>query len=615
MQFLSPYWLYLLILPVLLLGLALYARQRHQGAWRAFVSSDRLASRLVQRISTVPWMVATILISVSASLFIIALAQPTSGRETIDIPSQGRKVYLALDLSRSMLVQDAAPDRLTKAKTVALEIIEAFPDEKIGLISFAGKAWLEAPLTTDHKVLQEAVLALNQNTVPYGGSDSGSILELAVKSLPEDTNAEALLVILSDGEFHDDTSVTAISEARQAGLTIFTIGVGTLEGGLIPDKAQGYFRDRNRRTVHSKLNPQPLEQLAYYGGGQMYLGEDYQFIKRMRASLSQQQSAETTQRELVVHNHLFQAFLIPACLGLILALLLPSVWQARASAALILLCTIGALSELPAQETPPVPIAEPSDRAQPDPDALREKASALRLQADEAQGENKLRYRFAQGVAEYQATDHRDSIKSFSESLLSESPDLQTESHYNLGNANFLEGQSRLEDLGKLKSAEDQLLLRASVIEQWNDSLDHYTGSLHLTPDHPHARENYDYVKQQVEQLQEEQRQQMEQMQQQGQGEPSEEEGESGDGPGRNKDEGHTPEELQKLKEQAQQNGDEDQPQPQGEGDEEERPASSPDHSDLTPEEARELLEESSDMESGNLRTGRQRYSIPSKDW
>ena len=629
MQFLSPAWLLGLILPVVLAVLAGIHYRRHRQQWGSFVSDPRLASRLVQQSSPLAWWTTTVLLLLGLILTIFALAKPINGSDTIEIPSKGKRVYLAIDLSRSMLVEDVAPNRLTKAKTLGIEIIEALPQEKIGIISFAGKAWLEAPLTTDHGVLTEVLLSTNESSVPYGGSNSEQLFSM-INTLSADQKAatETLLVILSDGEFHEEPAPSDLREARANGFTIYTVGVGTNAGGMVPDKESfdQLFRDRSGQLVNSSLNTQTLEKIAILGGGESFLDSNYDFVPRLKRALSRLSGETVASKKLINYNHIYPYFLIPALLCLFLASISSKIIKRMKiglpSLGLFLILNLttqpSEAAELHASYQHAQELIEEEQY-----DQSLEEISALLL---DSTGENTNKLHFSKGYAEYKKAEYAKALDSFSQSLLSDSPQLQAESHYNLGNTIYQKGVAKLETVAKLKNITEIIVLRDKVIKDWKESLGHYQGTLHLSADHPTAKENYEYVKSKLDELQKEQDELMDLLKQMGQGEG--EQGSPGEGqsesPGEGDSDGDTWEELKKkLDKESENKGGAESDDPESgignehdpESDNDGLGGGSQDHSEAEQEQAREMLEKNSDFESGNLRTGRQRFSKPSKDW
>lgn len=644
MQFLNPTWLPLILLPILLAVGAIFARKRNKNNWKAFVSSPRLVKRLVKKHSSVPWWISTISTVLACILTILAIARPTNGKDKIELPTNGRNLYIAIDLSKSMLVRDVSPNRLTVAKTAAIEIIDSFPSEKIGLLSFAGSAWMEAPLTSDHDALRESVLAMNEKTIPIGGSSPTSLLKTIIKNQPEEEPENSMLVIISDGEFHVPPSPTEIKKATNLGITIYTIGIGTAEGGLVPDQKwrDGLLRDKQGRTVKSSLKTKPLTQIASAGNGQYYSGQNYSFINNLQSAINKIQISEQGNKELTVYNHIFSYFLIPAMLLIVLSILAPTLWNfftspkgnvstIKSTTSIILFALL-----LPTLKTRAAEHSSSIDhgRALIEEENYEQAIEYLSERSKKESGKNSQKLRFSQGEAEYRGELFPEAIDSFSQTLLSKDKVLQTESHYNLGNSVYQYGKANLEHVPKLEKIEEQIMLQKGIAMQYQDALDHYQGTLHLDAEHSRAQDNYDFVKEELRKLEEqieEQIKKMQQMQSQGEGEGEGEEP-NGEGKGKNGSGSLTWEELEELLEKDKegkkdkgQNPDEDTKSEGGTEQQEEQPKNSDGDRDIEQEKrpgeseqdlAERLLKESSDAESGNLRTNRKRYyKQPDKDW
>lgn len=625
MRFQDPYWLIGCLIPIVLVIAAIFIRRGHKKNIKAFVSSPRLASRLIKQSSPTLWWGSTVCLTLASIMSILAFCVPTNGQENIKLPSNGKRIYLAMDLSRSMLVKDISPDRLTVAKTAALEILEAFPYEKIGLISFAGSAWLEAPLTTDHIALRESILSMDENTIPHGGTSAAPLFEKAASNVPEDTKQEALIILLSDGEFHNEPTQKEISKATEKGFRIFTLGFGTPDGDYIPDKNSfdGLFRDRSQQTVLSTIKTEPLEKIALLGNGKYYDGDDYSFIARLKNTINNMQGDKSETRDIVIHKHVYSYFLIPAMLLLFLAALFPKIWKTfKGVSPILLLALILPIPEAYSAQDSSNPDAVIDGGSNTINEAklakLEEESLRLRKLIKEAKGENIQRYSFSKGVTDYERASYEHAIQSFSKSLLSKSSQLQKEAHYNIGNSLYKQGEQILPEMEKLKKQEEKIKLMGAVITQWQDALEHYTGTLHLDQQHPTARDNYEYVKSKLEELKEQQKKEAQKMQQEGQGEGKGNE----EGEGKKSDEGLT---WDELKEKMKEGGNEENNPKTGEGQEEEENRNGENESNEALERrpgetgkelAERKLREGSDAESGQLKTGRQKlFRSPSKDW
>ena len=233
MSLANPIWLIALFLLPLIVVAAILATRARTRQWSSLVA-ERLRGALIRRTSSLPRWLSLGLLMAAAALLIGGLARPQGEAGTRTEKSVGRNLLLALDLSRSMRVQDVRPDRLSNAKLVIFELIEALPNERIGLVGFAGSSYLYAPLTVDHAAVRETVEQMDEGWPTVGGSDLGGAVRLSIDTLRETGQKNNVLVILSDGEKHSGELDQMISEARAAGVYILTIGIGTEDGDYAP---------------------------------------------------------------------------------------------------------------------------------------------------------------------------------------------------------------------------------------------------------------------------------------------------------------------------------------------------------------------------------------------
>ncbi len=202
MKFAQPAWLVLLVLLPLLGVAAVFVARLRRKQWAAFVA-PRLRGVLLKRGSPLPRWFALLFLLAACAAIIIALARPQGDAGTRTEKSLGRNVLIALDLSRSMRVRDVKPDRLAQAKMVIYELLDAMPNERVGLIGFAGTAYVYAPLTVDHGAVRETVEQIDETWAPLGGSDLAAAVRLATDTLKKTGQKNNALVILSDGEKHE----------------------------------------------------------------------------------------------------------------------------------------------------------------------------------------------------------------------------------------------------------------------------------------------------------------------------------------------------------------------------------------------------------------------------
>jgi len=200
------------------------------------------------------------------ALCIIALARPQWGVVEEQVFDQSREVIIAVDLSRSMLAQDVKPSRLDRSKLLIQSLLDSLKGERVGLVLFAGTAFLQSPLSSDYEVLREFLPALNPDYLPEGGSNYKAMLETSIQAFGTST-ADRYLIILSDGESTVDDWKSLTDSLKTKGVRVIGLGVGTAQGTFIPDEAGGFVKDERGAVVMSRLNSSTLQELAQVTGG------------------------------------------------------------------------------------------------------------------------------------------------------------------------------------------------------------------------------------------------------------------------------------------------------------------------------------------------------------
>lgn len=272
MSFLYPHFLWALLLPLALGGAALLRHRRAGSAWRLLVSPAHEGELVRQR---APWhrLLGCLFGLLALVAAIVATARPINGYSEAGVTAGSRNLLLALDVSRSMETEDVKPSRLEEARAAAFELIEALPEDKIGLIIFSGEADLVVPLTYDHTALRDALEQVDRTWAPGGGTDFNKVLRKALqdfeRSAPDGTNA---LVLLSDGEDTTDSGSNLAEEAKEKQLLVIAVGIGTEAGGPIPDPAgeNGLWQDAEGKHVISKRDTASLQQFAQATGGDFF---------------------------------------------------------------------------------------------------------------------------------------------------------------------------------------------------------------------------------------------------------------------------------------------------------------------------------------------------------
>ena len=666
MSFVHPSWLLLLlILPMILLGAILTTRANNK-AWQQLVAA-RLRKQLVKEGSTTRRWVALIMGLLGCALLIIVLARPYGDQTSTTEQISSRNLLIAIDTSRSMLVEDVAPNRISHAKAMALELVQTFPNDRIGVIAFSGAAVSMAPLTIDHTAVHETISQLDTNVIPSGGSDLAAAVELAIETFKKSDKQSNALIIISDGEDHSEKIQFAGSEIRDAGTAVCTIGVGSAEGGMIPDlrNLDGKFRDIKGNTVYSKLNSSALEQLANAGAGSYVAassGADHT-IRRALASLERTQESG---RVIDIPNETYQWFLCPAIVLLILSVLIRSNLFTRK---LPTLTTASALLTLILTGSPHLQAASTMERAA-DAYQMHDYHGAIELFSEalaEAQAESDTRYQhiieFSQGSAAYRLSRWDVASRYFSRALLSDDDKLQEKAHYNLGNTLvqwgwttldlppssdtenvFLESmrqlyadpasqQTQAPAAQATQAAQAPKLTAADVAKiktNWQDAISHYQASLMVNADNTEAQDNLREVEKMLEQLKQAQEQAKQEAEQKKEDQNKKDQGDQGDqenkqdgeGDGDKKDSDQEGEKDDKNKsdgddsdQQDNQADNQNNPQSGNPEDGGEEQAAEPNPEETKEEFAARILREQSDAEVRPVRRRLMQLRRPEKDW
>jgi Ca-activated chloride channel family protein len=200
------------------------------------------------------------------TLCLIALARPQWGLIEEQVFDQSREVLIAVDLSRSMLAADVKPSRLDRSKLLIQSLLDGLKGERVGLVLFAGTAFLQSPLSSDYEILREFLPAMNPDYLPEGGSNYKAMLETSIQAFGTST-ADRYLIVLSDGESTDEDWKSLTDGLKQKGIRVIGLGVGTTAGSFITDAAGGFIKDERGAVVLSRLNSATLQELAQVTGG------------------------------------------------------------------------------------------------------------------------------------------------------------------------------------------------------------------------------------------------------------------------------------------------------------------------------------------------------------
>ena len=256
-------WL-LLLVPLIpaLYALALALRKRRI---RRF-GDPKMVALLMPHYSRAKGWVRIILFTLAFFFFVIGLSRPQLGATLSERQTKGAEIMICLDVSNSMLAQDYTPCRLERAKLAISSLVDKLHDDRIGLIIFAGSSFVQLPVTTDYVSAKMFLSSIDAGSVPVQGTAIGDAIHTAMKSFSAQSEKSRVIILISDGENHEDDAVAAAKEAAQAGIRIYTVGVGSAAGQPIPVDGE-LLRDKDGNIVVTHLDEKTLRQIAEAGGG------------------------------------------------------------------------------------------------------------------------------------------------------------------------------------------------------------------------------------------------------------------------------------------------------------------------------------------------------------
>jgi len=319
-RFANPAFLYLLLLLPVVILLFILNEVRVRKAFKR-LGDTNLVEGLMPEMSRIRPLIKFVLQLIAFSAGVLMLSRPQFGSKIEDIKKQGVEVIIALDVSNSMLAEDIQPDRLTRAKQAISRLVDNLDNDKIGLIVFAGDAYIQIPITTDYVSAKMFLSSINPNMVPKQGTAIGAAINLGARSFSPGEGKSKAIIIITDGENHEDDPVKEAEEASKAGIVIHTIGIGSTDGVPIPVMNNGrkdYLKDVDGNTVVTKLDEDILKKIALSTNGNYVrannsnigLDEIYTQIKKMK-----KQDLESTM--YTEYNDQFQVFAAIALLLLI----------------------------------------------------------------------------------------------------------------------------------------------------------------------------------------------------------------------------------------------------------------------------------------------------------
>ena len=258
----------LILIPILTL-FYVWSRIARKRALRRF-GSEEILKFLMPFASKSRPMFKFFTLMLALAFVIIGLARPQYGSKLKKVKREGIELIIALDVSNSMMAEDIQPNRLDRAKMAISRLVDKLKDDKIGLIVFAGDAYTQLPITTDYNSAKLFLNSINTQIVPKQGTAIGAAINLAMRSFTPDSKANKAIIVITDGENHEDDAVAAAKSAVENGMVVHTIGMGLPQGSPIPvlrNGAKEYLKDNTGNVVITKLDETMLEQIASAGNG------------------------------------------------------------------------------------------------------------------------------------------------------------------------------------------------------------------------------------------------------------------------------------------------------------------------------------------------------------
>ena len=490
MNFGAPNWLWTLaILPLLVL---LYAQAERRSAikLREFVS-PRLLPQLAGNVDRVRRAIRFAFVLLALALAIGALAKPRWGYTYEDVKRRGLDLLFAVDTSRSMLSNDVAPNRLERVKLAAQDLITDLQGDRVGLIAFAGRAFLQAPLTIDYDAAVESINDLDTKTIPEGGTNIGQAIALATQTFGKSAMGNRALIIFTDGEELSGDAVNEAKKAADAGVKIFTIGVGTAQGSLIPVEGKGeggFVKDAKGQVVKSKLDENRLREIAQATGGMyLHLESGPQTMRQLYTEgLSKLKTAEIDARLSSRPIERYEWPLAGAIVALIASLFINDRKRTKTpgrSPVKREVLVAASLLFVAVAEVNAVSGIDLYNKGQYE-DAYAQFQKDLQHNINPA---DMPKMQFDAGVAAYKLRNYDKALEAFSQSLVDRSPGLQEKSRYNLGRT--------LEDRADLRKTNEDAL------KDLENSAQHYEQALKLDPQDKAAAERLEIVRKKIERL------------------------------------------------------------------------------------------------------------------
>ncbi|MBD3322851.1 MAG: VWA domain-containing protein [Chitinivibrionales bacterium] len=326
MRFGSPQFFWLLAGIPVLVGFFIRAWQLRQNALKRFASPS-LMSRLAPNVRHALQMLKWIFFICFFIFCVFALVRPRFGAKMEMMERKGVDIIIALDISKSMLAEDIAPNRLERAKYEIGKFIDLCKGDRIGLVVFAGESFVQCPLTLDYAAAKIFLDVVETDWIPIQGTALAQAIEHSNEAFHSKARKHKVLIILSDGEDHEGESVKMAKEAAGEGVKIYTVGIGSENGVPIPVKKRGgnvvYKKDRNSNLVMTRLNPVTLEKIALEGNGKFFHAGTNLDLEAIYEEIMKMEKKDLGTNKMTTYEERYQIFLFIALVFLCIEFFIP----------------------------------------------------------------------------------------------------------------------------------------------------------------------------------------------------------------------------------------------------------------------------------------------------
>ncbi len=318
LRFEDPSYLWLLwLIPVLVLVRLVGWRRRKAKLKR--LGDPELLKQLMPNISKYRPTVKFVLMLAALALLIVMVARPQMGSKISHDKRHGIETIICLDISNSMLAQDVAPSRLDKSKMLIENLVDNFNNDKIGLIVFAGDAYVQLPITSDYVSAKMFLQNINPSLIQTQGTNIGEAIALASKSFSQQENVGRAIIVITDGENHEEGAQEAAAAANKQGVNVFILGIGNPQGAPIPMGDGSYLKDHSGNTVMTALNEQMCRELAQAGKGEyIHVDNTSDAERKLNDDITKLQKGDVTSVVYSAYDEQFQAVGILVILLLII---------------------------------------------------------------------------------------------------------------------------------------------------------------------------------------------------------------------------------------------------------------------------------------------------------